>query len=1013
MQGASFGVTQVTLSLTRNWYKIPYPEPTLICSFFENSYNGDNSQPECSEAVEAGSIMNNDAGGTDFLTGEEDFPLYFSEWLKRRRQELDLTQVQLAKRASCTVFTIRKIEAGERRPSKQLAGLLAKSLEIPPEAQSTFIKVARGELSVEKLVFHVSDSQSAGKTGTLPMNLPRELTAFIGREPELTALAQLLHDPQCSLITIVGPGGIGKTRLAIEVATRQRELFPDGVWFVPLAPLSSSEYLIPAIADALKFRFQDPAKPKEQLLKFLHNKRSLLVLDNVEHLLDGAGLFTEILKSSSQVKLLVTSRERVNLLSEWVFEIHGLPVPSHDQAEQFEEYSSVALFLQSARRVQTGFQIRGEERRWALNICRTMEGMPLGIELSAAWVGLLSCEEIAKEIEHNIDFLSVSMQDLPERHRSIRAVFDHSWKMLTVDEQQVMCQLSVFQGGFQRQAAEQVAGASLPILSTLVNRTLLRRVATGRYALHELVRQYSADHLAADSQAHAAAQQRHYAYFLALVETAEKELKGSNQLEWLEWLEQDYSNIRVALEWALKSDRGAPGEERALRLAGALRWFWRMRGHFHEGRDWLMQALQTCSENPTVARASALLGLSMIMNILGDLGAALPQAEESAAIFRELGDQRGMAEALSEAGATLVWQGETTMAFARFEKALSMFRKAGDRWGEAQVLYRLGGTLVDYSSDSTGREMVEESARILEDLGEKYLYVYVLISLGVTEIELGNYPSARTRLEQGLAAATEIKHPGGVADALTYLGYVFRIQGEYLTAQSHFEAAYRVYQEHGSSVWETDVLCALAENDIAQGDLSTARLHIVEASNHIKSSENKLLNSLVCYFRGLLAYYEGDNEGSAELLGEALALVRKGTYKPEVARTLIALARVRRALGEVIEATDLVLEGLDLFSKYGHKLGVAIALEELAAVCAVNRDCARAVMLLSVAHALRERIGAPLPPVDRTAHDCAVEVSRTHLGESGFASIWADASTRRFQEVVEEILKNKGFLYGT
>ena len=957
-----------------------------------------------------------DTQATGFSAGEENFPLHFSKWLKRRRQELDLTQEQLAQRASCSVFAIRKMESGERRPSRQLARTLAQSLELPCEDQAVFIKAARGELSTERLTSPAHtpsrDSQPAVTSSPLPVNLPRSLTPFIGREPELTALAQMLHDPQCSLLTIVGPGGIGKTRLAIEVAIRQRNIFPDGVWFVPLAGVNSPTLLVPAIADALNFRFQGSATPQEQLLNYLHNKRALLVLDNVEHLLDGAGLLTEMLKRSPQVKLLVTSRERINLLSEWVFEILGLPVPPDDQTEQFEEYSAVALFLQSARRVRTGFLIRGDERRWVLNICQTMEGMPLGIELSAAWVVLLSCEEIAKEIERNIDFLTVSMRDLPERHRSIRAVFDHSWNMLTVDEQQVMCQLSVFQGGFQRQAAEQVAGASLSILSTLVNRTLLRQVAPGRYDLHELVRKYSADHLAAEPQAHAAAQKRHYAYFLALVETANEELKGSNQLEWLERLEQDYSNLRAALEWALKTDRVASGDEKALRLAGALRWFWRMRGHFHEGRDWLMQALQTCLEKTTTARASALLGLSMIMNILGDLGTARPQAEESVAIFRKLGNQRGLAEALSEAAVTPIWEGEATMAFARLEEALTLYRQADDRWGEAQVLYRLGGTLVDYSCDSMGRDMLEESAKILQGLGEKYLYVYVLISLGVNDAQIGNYTSARAHLEQGLAVATEIKEPGGVADALSNLGEVCRIQGEYLTAQSHLEAAYRVYHEHGSSVWETGVLCSLAENEIAQGDISAARLHILAASNRIKSSENKLLNTLVCHFRGLLAYYERDVEGAAELLGEALALARKGTYKPEVTRSLIALARVRRTLGDVVQATELVLEALDLFSNYGHKLGVAIALEELTAVCAVERDGARAVMLLSVAHALRERLDAPLPPVDRTTCDSVVDVSRAQLGETAFRAIWAEASTRDFQEVVQEILKNKGVLHG-
>jgi tetratricopeptide (TPR) repeat protein len=239
------------------------------------------------------------------------------------------------------------------------------------------------------------------------------------------------------------------------------------------------------------------------------------------------------------------------------------------------------------------------------------------------------------------------------------------------------------------------------------------------------------------------------------------------------------------------------------------------------------------------------------------------------------------------------------------------------------------------------------------------------------------------------------------------------MQGEYLTAQSHLEAAYRAYQEQGSSVWETGVLCSLAENEIAQGDLAAARRHILAGCDRIKSSENKLLHAIVCYFRGILSYYEGDAKEADELLGEALALIRKGTYKPEVARSLIALARVKRTLGEVAQATELVLEALDIVSKYGRKLGIAVALEELAAVYAAQRDGACAVMLLSVAHALRERMGAPLPPVDRTAYDATVEVCRTQLGETAFAAIWADASTRHFQEVVEEVLENRGVLRAT
>jgi predicted ATPase/DNA-binding XRE family transcriptional regulator len=952
------------------------------------------------------------AKATSFSSGEEDFPLSLSEWLKRRRQELDLTQEQLAQRASCSVFAIRKIEMGERRPSRQLAMMLAQSLEIPSEDQAVFIKAARGELSMERLASLArtpsGDSQAATTSSPLPANLPKALTSFVGREPELSTLGQMLHDPQCSLLTIVGPGGIGKTRLAMEVATRQRNIFPDGVSFVPLAPLSSSEYLIPAIADALKFRFQGPATPQEQLLKYLHNKRALLVLDNVEHLLNGAGLFTEILNACPQVKLLVTSRERINLLSEWVFEIRGLPVPPNDQTEQFEEYSSVALFLQSARRVRIGFELRGEERQWVLNICQTTEGMPLGIELSAAWVGLLSCEEIAKEIERNIDFLAVSMRDLPERHRSIRAVFDHSWKRLTVDQQQALCQLSVFQGGFQRQAAQQVAGASLSILSTLVNRTLLRRAAPGRYDLHELVRQYCAAHLAKDPQTYAATHERHCAFFLALAETADQELKGPKQLEWLNRLEQELGNLRAALEWAIKNNAAAQAlDEPALKLTGALRWFWRMHSHFYEGHNWLAEALRQSPEKPTAGRAIALLGMSLILNGLGDLRGARPLAEESAAIYRELGHQRGLAEALTITGLTMVWQGEALLSRARLEEALNLYRAIGERWGEAQVLYRLGSFLADYGGDPMGQEMLAESAAILQELGEKYLFSGVLDSLGIVETRLGDYAAARTHFERSLAVAREIGHPWGIADALTNLGCLFRIQGDYGTAQSHLESAQRIYQEHGRSTWEIDVLCALVENDIAQGDFSSAQLHIQAASNLFKLSENKWLKVLLLYFRGLLAYYRGDAKEAACLLQETTALTRESRYKPDLARALIASGRVRRTLGEFGQASELILEGLALFRTLRHKLGIATALEDLAAVHTAQNEGGQAAMLFSVAHTLREKLGAPLAPVDSTTYNGAIAASRAQLGETAFQAIWASASIRPFQEVVEGILENE------
>jgi DNA-binding SARP family transcriptional activator/predicted ATPase len=887
--------------------------------------------------------------------------------------------------------------------------ILAEELGVEPSAETRelYEQIRTGKLRTEHEV-------PASSPAAPIHNLPVSLTSFLGREQELIDVDRLIANPECRCISLVGPGGIGKTRLALEAARQHRADLAHGVAFIPLAAVGSVEAAVAAMAGAIHLYFGGPGDPKLQLLNYLCEKQMLLILDNVEQFLTEGPLqanivelMLEILQRAPGVKLLVTSREALDLQGEWVFEVRGLDFPEVEQTGRFDEYAAVALFMQRARRASPGLACNEADLAGIAHICRLVEGMPLAIELAATWVRVLSPAEIAKEIEGSLDFLSASVRDLPERHRSMRAVFEHSWQRLAAREQQVLSQLSVFRGGFTRQAAEQVAGASLSVLSTLVNRSLLRRAAAGRYELHELVRQYSATHLAADPQAHAAAHERHYHCFLALAEAAEPELKGRNQVEWLGRLEQEHDNLRAALAWAFEGDRmSAGGDELALRLSGALRWFWRMRGYFHEGLSWLDKSLRQRPEGCTSARAAALLGKSMLTYALGDLGAARRSAEESAAICRELGDQHGLAEALTFIGLTLVWQGEASLSQARLEEALAICRQAGDRWGEARALYRLGISLTDYAGDpARGRAMLEESAAILEDMGEKFVLNSVLVSLGSVDLEVGEYAAARARFEHALAIAREIEHPWGIADALTDLGRVYRIVGDYSTAQSHLEQSLQVYQQHGRTIWESFVLCALAENAISQGGLSAARFYLQAASTLLGTGENKWLQMLVCHFRGLLAHYEGDAVVAMMLLEEATALAREGQFKPDLACSLVALGRVKRTLGQVLPASELLTEGLALFLALGHKLGIAEAIEELGAVSVVQGDGMQAAMLLSTAHALREAMGAPLPPVDRAAYDSVLAACRAQLGEAAFAEAWAHAAARLWQEVVEQVLK--------
>jgi predicted ATPase/DNA-binding SARP family transcriptional activator len=858
-------------------------------------------------------------------------------------------------------------------------------------------------------------------------NLPLQLTPFVGREAELARLSELIANPDCRCITLVGQGGIGKTRLALQAAGEHAADFAHGVAFVPLASVGSVEGVIPAITGAIQFSLYGPSAPKVQLLNYLHEKQLLLILDNLEHLLVSevhqaymAELLVELLQHAPGVKLLLTSREALELQGEWIFEVQGLAFPEAEQTQAFDEFDAVALFVGRARRVSPGFALNEHNRDQVAHICRLVGGMPLAIELAATWMRLLTPAEIVSEIENSLDFLSTSGRDLPERHRSMRAVFDHSWNMLSPAEQAVLCKLSPFRGGFTRQAAERVAGASLSNLSTLVNRTLLRRTSAGRYDLHDLVRQYSTAKLAADPQVQVAAQAAHYDYYYNLALSAEPGLKDGEQLLWLGRLEQDHDNLRAALEWALKvaesgsqSDaEGGGSAVRAMQLAGALRLFWRMRGYFQEGRHWTMKALAYAAASPDsqaadslAANASALLGLGLLTNSLGEVGMASPILEESASIFQQLGDQRGLAEAYLVLGLTLRWQGAVTQSHARLQEALSIYNHIGDSWGEAQALFRLGSSLSDYSGDMSGRLMLERSAAILEALGEKYLYTMVLTALGIIDKGLGNYASALGLFERSLEISRHLHHPWGEADALTNLGGIYHIQGDYAAAQAYFEDGLRVYREHGHSMWEADVLCALAENYLAQADCAAARLQLQAISDLLDASANAWLQVIAGYFRGMLAYYEGDHEQAALCLAETVMLAREGGFKPDLARALVALGRVRLALGDTQRADELVRQGLGLFQELGQQLGIASALEALASISAARQEAEPSTWLLAAAHGLRQGIGAPLPPADRPTYEAAIEASRQRLGEPAFSALWSRASAASPQELIAQVLE--------
>ncbi len=813
----------------------------------------------------------------------------FGAWLRLRRKTLDLTQDALAQRVGCSVATIRKIEADERRPSRQIAELLAEVLEIAPNERNTFMKVARGEQRVDRLAPPIQTTRlrDLARTELLDHatarprdNLPTPPTPLIGREPELIEMARLLRNPQCRLLTLAGPGGIGKTRLAIEAAYHQREAFADGAHFASLAPIRSAEFIIPAIAEAIGFAFHGAEDPKAQLLNYLSGKAPLLVLDNLEHLLEGVALLAEILERGPAVKLLATSRERLNLRGEWVLDIQGLPFPDEAGNAELEGYSAVALFVQTARRAHVDFVLAAEERPAVVHICRLVEGMPLGIELAAAWVRTLSCREIAQEIERNLDFLAVSVRDVPARHRSIRAAFGHSWNLLSAEEQQVMRQLSVFRGSFRREAAEVVAGASLALLSALVDKSLLRRTEAGRYDLHELVRQYAAAQLQADPQDEFATCERFSHYYAVWLQRQKGQLLSPKQLETLTEMSAEMDNLRLAWGWMVAHRRLAHIKQ-SLHSLWLFHEIW---DRFQEGEALFRQAveaLQTSDEAGTSAERSVVLGqvlaqqawfclrlsqyeqarallqpsLSLLRSgadqaaladTLDHLGLAdllqgnFPRArqymQESLALHRALDREWAAAICLTLIGIICQVTGEYGEAYQMLTESLAAFRALGDPSGTAFCLQTLSVTATVLGKHAEAQRLLAESLEICRALNDRWVMGNTLISLGRMALASGEATRAEGLFRESLALYTEIGERRNVALALSHVGKALSMQGAYAEARNCFLDSLKMAMEVQAIPAILDTLVGLAGAQAKEGAMEQALELLTHALSHPASS---------------------------------------------------------------------------------------------------------------------------------------------------------------------------------
>jgi predicted ATPase/class 3 adenylate cyclase len=857
---------------------------------------------------------------------------------------------------------------------------------------------------------------------TLPNNLPIQLTTFVGRRRELAAVRELTRDQR--LVTLTGSGGCGKTRLALQAAADLSKYYHDGAWLVELATVTEPERVPQAVATALGVREADRPRPRQHgglpqsggsageappiesshhawqssLIGYLHAQEALIVLDNCEHVVDACAQLVEaILQACPQVHILATSREALGIAGETSFPVPSLSLPTTDvdEIDDLIRYEAIRLFIQRAGSVQPGFKLDTGNATAVVQIVRRLDGIPLAIELATARLKLLSPEQIALRLDDRFRLLTGGSRTALPRQQTLQAMMDWSYDLLDEDERTLLRRLSVFGGGFTLEAVEAIcldpapaadadahvhgtanedtdattsgaidaaafAPSILDLVAQLIDKSLVSvddGAGTPRYRMLETVRQYGREKLVMAGEA-APFRQRHRDWCLALAEVAAREMQGPEQVAWINRIAAEHDNLRAALGWSLGGD--APGD--GARLAGALWWFWFVRGFLSEGRDWLDRAL-AIPDLDEPSRAEAMLGAGALAWRQRDYEAADTQLAASLALYRSLDCPRGIARALHFLGRLAQFQGDYQWAGALYEESLSLAASTRDTWAIAATMD----------------------------------------AMGLMAWQQGDFTRAKALLDGSLAYTRQLGDPLGTADALNILGRIAFDQGDYPSATALIEESLAVYRALGDRVAIAYVNSKLGHIALCQGDIARAE-ELIERSHH----ESHALGEKRCLAYagislGALAHMRGDLEPAARHFEDSLALAREIGDKRGIADAADSLGWLARAQGAPDIAAAHLREALTLYVEMDDKIGVIEALAGLAGT-RIATDPSLAMQLLAASEALRQALGAPQSPLYAATLDRDAAALRAAIGDADFEAALTEAHSMPLDAVLTKTL---------